>query len=245
MSQLPKDSQLMNWALEQPIEEEAKDEERYVTGFSGDKKPQLAASPPSSDVRGKFIGNIRDIKSEKELKEELDTFDDKAALLAADSENSSQISGTRAIQQKLEDDNAIFSRIRLLEHLFMIAWLALIILLWLKKNVPDVASYNYLVAFGVPGSAMAITGCDVLYERHIRAFQDSNSGIHLKLSSSLVTLNLSLISLIIMFSLYLNSTNDLEWLGIVCLVPLYIGWCVITGFFIFILPGLMESFPFY
>ena len=109
----------------------------------------------------------------------------------------------------------------------MIAWLALIILLWLKEYAPDVAGYNYLVAFGLPGSAMAITGCDVLYERQVRPFQQGHDAIHLKLLSSLVTLNLSLIFFIILYSLFLGNPEGLDWLGVVCLVPLYIAWCIL------------------
>ena len=121
----------------------------------------------------------------------------------------------------------------------MVAWLALIILMWLKTYAPDVAGYNYLVALGLPGSAMAITGCDVMYERHVRPFQESHEGIHLKLMSSLVTLNLSIITFIILLSVFLGDPERLDWVGVICLVPLYIAWCIITGFFIYISPGLM------
>ena len=53
----------------------------------------------------------------------------------------------------------------------MAAWLALIILLWLKKYAPDIAGYNFIVALGIPGTVMAIAGCDLIYERQVRPFQ--------------------------------------------------------------------------
>ena len=51
-----------------------------------------------------------------------------------------------------------------------------------------------------------------------------------------------------MASFYLSKPESTEWLGLVALIPYYICWIIIAGFYIYISPGLIDphnKIPFY
>jgi hypothetical protein len=112
---------------------------------------------------------------------------------------------------------------------------------WVDKAEAEFGGYSYLVAFGLPTSIIIFIASDLIYEKYLDKLQQSHVGIYQKFLGLLVFLTIAAISAIIIFSLYISKPKSTEWLGLLTMVPYYLCWLVITGFYVYISPGLLDA----
>lgn len=56
-----------------------------------------------------------------------------------------------------------------------------------------------------------------------------------------MTFNLSIVTFIILFTLFSDDPKDLYWTGVGSMIPYYLAWTVSSAFFVYILPGLLDT----
>jgi len=111
---------------------------------------------------------------------------------------------------------------------------------WTEKLPNKFSGYSYIIAFGLPMTIITLVTSDLLYEKYLAKLQHSHVGIYQKFLGLLVVLTMSGASFFVMAAFYMSKPQSTEWLGLVALIPYYICWVIITGFYIYISPGLID-----
>lgn len=124
----------------------------------------------------------------------------------------------------------------------MVFLLAQLILLYLKNNIlPDSQSFTYLIAIGLPSSALITLGALFLYQKYVSKLNQSHPKAFNSLLALLVLFSISSICFVLLFSIYLqNPSENRELLGY-ALIPYYLATFIWTAFFIYLSPGLLDK----
>ena len=111
---------------------------------------------------------------------------------------------------------------------------------WTKRLPAKFGGYSYIFALGLPMTFITLITSDIVYEKYLAKLMKSHIGIYQKFLGLLVVLTTAGLSFFILASLYLSKPESTEWLGLVSLIPYYICWVIITGFYVYISPGLLD-----
>jgi hypothetical protein len=100
----------------------------------------------------------------------------------------------------------------MLEHIVMMLWLVMIILLFtvdsLDTNFFTAVQYSYLLFLALPATIFVILLTDIIYEKYIAKLQKSHKGIYNRFLVLLVCLSTSAISFFFIISLFLSNSID-------------------------------------
>jgi len=142
------------------------------------------------------------------------------------------------VEQIMADKRTKFS---ILGHLFMFVLLVQILALYFKNNyfyTND--TYSYVIALAIPASILIILAAIIIYQKYIVKLYDSHTSVFVNLLLLLVFVSISLIAFVVLISLFFTSPKDKQWLYF-SLIPYYIGILLVTVFFIYISPGLLDN----
>jgi len=133
------------------------------------------------------------------------------------------------------------AKINFFGHIFMFVLLVQILILYFKNNyfyTND--TFTYLIALAIPASILVLLAAVVIYQKYIVKLNDSHSRVHTSLTTLLVVVALCLVAFFVLLSLFFTSTTEKEWLYLSA-IPYYVSLVLITGFFIYVSPGLLDS----
>ena len=127
----------------------------------------------------------------------------------------------------------------------MVALLLLIVLLYIKNNYfltnSEGAVFSYLYALALPVIILVILSGLIIYEKYLVKLKDSHRTIFCTLLTFLITVCLALVATIVLLSFYYQSPKENKQLGFFSCVPFYVALLIVSGFFIYISPGLLDN----
>lgn len=125
-------------------------------------------------------------------------------------------------------------------HIFMFVLLIEILALYFKNNYfYSNETYTYLIALAIPASILVLLAAIIIYQKYLVKLNDSHSRVHTCLTTLLVTVSLCFIAFFVLVSLFFTNPAQKEWLYMSA-IPYYLALLLITGFFIYMSPGLLD-----
>ena len=126
----------------------------------------------------------------------------------------------------------------------MFTLLLLIVMLYIKNNyflyTADGAIFSYLLAFALPVLLLVVFGAAIIYQRYLVKLVDSHRSICIWLTSLLVLVSLAVVGFTVLISFYYQTPKEYKDYAYFSVIPYYIAVCLISGFFIYISPGLLD-----
>ena len=108
------------------------------------------------------------------------------------------------------------------------------------SNKVTYAEYSYIWAFGVPMILIILVASDIIYEKFIAKLEQSHRLIYTRFVTCLIALTISAKISIVLMSIFMSNPVNMRYFAILALVPYYIGWSIVAGFFIYVSPGLID-----
>jgi len=102
------------------------------------------------------------------------------------------------------------------------------------------AEYSYVWAFGLPMILIILVSSDIIYEKYIAKLEQSHRLIYTRFVTCLIAITISAMISIILMSIFMSNPVSMRYMAILALVPYYIGWSIVAGFFIYVSPGLID-----
>lgn len=188
-----------------------------------------------------FTGNIRQLRNEDKSQNDFFVInaDESSQLMdSSDHEYSDDLENLRHINQQYR------THLAKLGHVFMLTLFIFLLATYIKSyliNDPSTfASYSYLLSFGIPSSLIILVLSDIIYERFVAKLQQSHTAIYKRFLACLVLVTLAAVTALILISIYMSDPQDLSIIGGLALIPYYLCWLMVTSFYIYISPGLMD-----
>ena len=129
--------------------------------------------------------------------------------------------------------------------------LTIIIMLYIKNYCISTAetfdAYTFIEALGIPMVLIILVASEMGYQKYIRRLESYQS-LYWKSLYLLVCLSISASLFFILISIFLSYPIQAKICGPLSLVPYYVCWMIVAGFFIYISPGLFDEanqIPFY
>ena len=120
--------------------------------------------------------------------------------------------------------------------------LVLITTLFVKNNFfREVEVFNYLLAFSLPFGILVFLAALFVFNRYLRKLQDSHRSTFIKLTVLLCLFAASTITFGVLFGIFSNNPASDKSYGLYSLVPYYVSFLIVFGFFVYISPGLYDK----
>ena len=127
-------------------------------------------------------------------------------------------------------------------HAFMMAFLALIVLVYMKNtNLYPSKSFTYKEALLYPTLVLILLAGTIIYYRYINKLRDSHKKVHCLLTTFLVIVAVSLAGLVAILALYYDDQATMKPLMFIGLILFYVVFATLLGVFIFVSPGLLNK----
>mmetsp|Transcript_22993 Transcript_22993/g.35524 ORF Transcript_22993/g.35524 Transcript_22993/m.35524 type:complete len:210 (+) Transcript_22993:376-1005(+) len=143
------------------------------------------------------------------------------------------------VEKRLENSK---QRWKWLGHLFMFVMLGVIVAVYLKNNFFFHShSFTYMEAFSYPVCGLILLAVLILYFGFVVKVRDSHPRTHGWLTWLLFITAACLTLVALGLGLFFDEPSSYRPMVGLMLVPYYIAYVIIVGFFIFISPGLLNK----